>query len=277
MDEKMPAIKLPPNLCYTLALDKPGQDFYHKMTRLLVTSLLLTKWHGKIFVFRNRPRPVLPEGHPIVTEVVLDLLPSDDFHDTVSWKYRVRNQLPLDGFAKVLFVDCDCLALRSINYLMMGSWDIYTAPEPGRIVDYPFNGYLTEAEMQSLHALPGLNSGNFGVRASRYKELMAAWEKIDRSQRLRGTTNQNQHSWNRLILDTALRHRHFARGELQFPFLNGAHYLSYRHAALVHACDRSAEEKLSFLFGLWMDVFGGDRLDEVTKIEPPFPMHNLNL
>jgi len=261
-----PGAELPPNLCYTLALDRPGQDFHRRMTRLLVTSLLLTQWHGKIMVFRNHPRPVLPEGHPAVTEVLLDLLPSEDFHETVSWKYRVKDQLDLTGIAKVLFVDCDCLALRSINHLMLGSWDIYTAPEPGRLTEYPFNGYLTEEEMQSLRALPGLNSGNWGVRASRYKEVMAAWEAIDRSKRLRGTTNQNQHSWNRLILDTPLRHRHFARGELQFPFLHGAHYLSYRRAALVHACDRSAKEKLSLLFGLWMDVFGRDRLEDVTKI-----------
>src|SRR5262249_52551825 len=113
MGERLaPGSELPPNLCYTLALDRPGQDFHRKMTRLLVTSLLLTQWHGRITVFRNMPRPVLPEGHPAVTEVLLNLLPGDDFHDTVSWKYRVRDQLDPGAVAKVLFVDCDCLALR---------------------------------------------------------------------------------------------------------------------------------------------------------------------
>jgi len=201
-----------------------------------------------------------------VAEVRLDVLPDPDFHETVKWKYRVREQLGVRGVGKVLFLDCDCLALRSLNELMIGSWDIYTAPEPGRITEPPFNGYLTGAEMESLRAAPGLNSGTFGVRASRYQEVMAAWEEIDARKPLRGVKNRNQQSWNRLILDTPLRCRHFARGEVQFPFLHRAHYLDYRRAALVHAADRSAEEKLGFLFGLWMDVFGKGRLEQVTRL-----------
>jgi hypothetical protein len=184
----------------------------------------------------------------------------------MSWKYRLRNQLDLAGVGKVLFLDCDCIALRSINHLMIGSWDIYTAPEPGRITESPFNGYLTDVEMESLQSSPGLNAGTFGIRASRFIEVMDTWEKIDATEPLRPFKNRNQHSWNRLVLDTRFRHRPFARGEVQFPFLHRASYSDFRRAALVHAADRSPNEKLSLLFGLWMDAFGSERLDESTAL-----------
>jgi hypothetical protein len=257
---------LPPNLCYTIALDRPGQETHRRLTRLLVTSLLRTGWHGRITVFRNTARPILPEAHPAVTEIVLKAQPSSEWHRTMSWKYRLRDQLDLSGIGKVLYLDCDCLALRSLNQLMLGSWDIYTAPEPGRITEFPFNGYLTDAEMKSLRHAPGLNAGTFGIRASRFREVMATWEKIHGREPRRKFKNRNQHSWNRLILDTPLRHRPFAQGEVQFPFLHRANYLDYRRAALVHAADRSPEEKLAFLFGLWMEVFELKRLEELTSV-----------
>lgn len=255
---------LPPNLCYTIAFDRPGQDAHRRMAKLLVTSLLRTNWHGEIVVFRNGSRPVMPRRHPGVHEEHIDANLDAPWHQVVGWKYRVRNRLHLAGISKVLFLDCDCLALRDINDLMFGSWDIYTAPEPGRIVEQPFHGYLKDTEMADLKDQPGLNSGNFGVRASQFVGVMAEWERIDATPPARPSHHRNQHSWNRLILDTRLRRRNFAPGQVQFPFLHRAVYSDYRRAAIVHAADRSPEEKLSLLYGLWMGVFGHDRFDKVV-------------
>ncbi len=260
-------MNLPPNLCYTIALDQPGEDVHRRMARLLVTSLLRTGWHGRIIVFRNHDRPILPEGHRDVAEIILAVRPEEIWHRTVSWKYRVRDQLDLAGVAKVLFLDCDCLALRSINHLLYGRWDLYTAPEPGRIVEVPFNGYLTEDEMAVLKQQPGLNSGTMGIRAEHFHAVMAEWERLDGIEPRRSSKNRNQHSWNRLVLDTPLRHRHFPNGEVQYPFLHRAVYPDYRRAALVHAADRPPAEKLSLLYGLWMEAFASDRLEEFTASE----------
>ncbi|MDB6151580.1 MAG: hypothetical protein JWL90_33 [Chthoniobacteraceae bacterium] len=258
---------LPRNLCYTIVLDTPGNDVHRQMARLLVTSLLRTRWHGRIVVFRNGARPVLAEGHRDLEEIVLDAQPDAQWWRTMGWKYLLRDQIDLSGIGKVLFLDCDCIALRSINHLMLGSWDIYTAPEPGRVVEFPFNGYLSESELVTCRELHGLNSGTMGVRASRFLEVMAEWERIDALEQLRPSKCRDQHSWNRLILDTSLRHRHFSSGEVQFPFLNNAIYPDYRRAALVHAAGRTSSEKLSLLYGLWMQTFAADRLEEFTSIE----------
>jgi hypothetical protein len=236
------------------------------MARLLVTSLLRTGWHGRIVVFRNHARPVLPEGHPSVTEVVLSDTPEPAWHRIVSWKFRVREQLDLNGIGKVLFVDCDCLALRSINHLMFGSWDIFTAPEPGRIVEFPFNGYLRDDEMTLLQNEPGLNCGTIGIRAEHFQTVMEHWESLHAVEPPSPTKFRDQHSWNRLVLDTCLRHRNFAPGEIQFPFLHRAIYPDYRRAALVHAAsgEHSPTEKLSLLYGLWAEVFGYENFEAFT-------------
>jgi hypothetical protein len=184
----------------------------------------------------------------------------------MAWKFRVRDQLDLSGMDKVLFLDCDCLALRSINHLMTGSWDIYTAPEPGRIIEFPFNGYLTDSEMTKLQNTPGLNAGVIGVRADRFVEVMAEWERINSRLQLRPWHGRDQHAWNRLILDTPLSHRAMDPGEVQFPFLHRAVYPDYRSAGLVHAADRSPQDKLSLLFGLWMEAHGQDQLEACTRI-----------
>ena len=257
---------LPPNLCYTIALDQPGQDVHRRMARLLVTSLLRTGWHGRIVVFRNEGQPVLPEGHADVKEIILDAAPDAVWHRTMSWKYRVRDMLDLTGIGKVLFIDCDCIALQNLDHLMLGNWDIYTAPEPGRIVEFPFNGYLSDDEMVALKTKPGLNAGTVGIKAEHFKTVMAEWERIHAIEPLRPSRCRNQHSWNRLVLDTRLRHRDFAPGEVQFPFLHRAVYADYRKAAIVHAADRSTEEKLSLLYGLWMETFARDKLEQFTSL-----------
>ena len=255
-----------PNLCYTIAIDAPGTDVHRRMARLLVTSLIHTGWNGRIAVFRNQPNPVLPEQHPDVEEYELEIQPGSKWNEILSWKYRLRDRLDLRGIGKVLIVDCDCIALRNINHLMYGGWDIYTSHEPARMVEQPFNGYLTEQEMTSLGDRPGINSGTIGIRAEVFDDVMLEWERLDKLQPIRPSKCRDQHSWNRLILDTRLRHRTFGPGEVQFPFLNGATYRNYRNAALVHAASLESQQKLSLLFGLWMDSFGHGRFEECTAL-----------
>jgi hypothetical protein len=216
-------------------------------------------------VFHNNPTPVLPEGHVNVDEQIIDDTAECSWGGMMHWKYRLRHRLDLTGIGKVLFLDCDIIALRSINHLMLGGWDIYSAPEPGRIVEFPFNGYLTEAEMETCKDQPGLNAGTLGIRASVFMDVMSEWERLDGLEPIRRWIATDQHSWNRLVLDTPLRHRHFGEGEVQFPFIHSCHYLRYRRAGLVHACDRTPEEKFHFLYGLWVDAFGRGEFEKITR------------
>ncbi|MEZ5301897.1 MAG: hypothetical protein R3F11_14805 [Verrucomicrobiales bacterium] len=40
----------------------------------------------------------------------------------------MRDRIAADAFDKVLFLDCDCLALRNIDHLLEGDWDIRFHP-----------------------------------------------------------------------------------------------------------------------------------------------------
>jgi hypothetical protein len=256
---------LPPNLCYTIALDQPGEDVHRRMARLLVASLIRTGWHGRVIIFHNSPQPVLPERHQDVEERRVAAAPDSVWHRTMSWKYRLRDQIDVTGFGKVLFLDCDIIALRDVNHLMMGSWDIYTAPEPGRITEFPFNGYLTDTEMETLQTHPGINAGTIGIRASVFQEVMAEWERLDSVEPLRPSKARDQHSWNRFVLDTRFRCRHFGPREVQFPFLHRAVWPDYSRAALAHAAaDRTPEEKFALLYGLWAAAFGRQEFESLT-------------
>jgi alpha-N-acetylglucosamine transferase len=53
-----------------------------------------------------------------------------------------------EQYDKILFVDCDTLALRNIDHLLEGDWDIRYQPERGKPADgKSINAFLTEEEL----------------------------------------------------------------------------------------------------------------------------------
>ena len=49
-----------------------------------------------------------------------------------SFKYKARHYLDVSGYDKVLFVDCDCVAMRNLDHLLEDDdWDILWQPEVG--------------------------------------------------------------------------------------------------------------------------------------------------
>ena len=185
-----------------------------------------------------------------------DFAGTADQQNAWRYKFRVRHLLDVRGYDKVLFLDADCLVLRNIDHLLEGDWDIGWFPEPGRSVTLPqFHCFLTDAEMKLLKGRQGANSGTLAVRAERYHELMAEWERIDTGQAQRRRECSDQASWNRLLLDTNLRKRRFERGEIQFPLFLHPSYHEWKNAALLHAIGGTTREKMRFLWGAYMQTF----------------------
>src|SRR5688572_25551815 len=127
---------MPRHLFYTLALDHPPGAVGHRdMAKLLVLSLLRTRCSGDIVVFKNSPDPLFMVPRAGVREVLVATDGPEDpleFWDYAQgWKFRVAEQLDVRGYDKVLFLDADCLALRSLDPLLEGDWDIGYYSEPG--------------------------------------------------------------------------------------------------------------------------------------------------
>jgi hypothetical protein len=276
------------NLVYTIAFDSPNSEGYRFLGKMLASSLVRTFFTGDVIVFRNSPHPLFLVERKGLEEVYLETPPmhgQDGAEEAWCWKYRVAELIENpEQYDKILFVDCDSLALRNIDHLLEGDWDIRYQPERGNPANSrKFNAFLTGEEMVSTASRTGVNSGTIAVRGSCFHEVMAAWRDIDESDPLRDTGFRDQASWNALLLrhtreiaqeegrpapleNNNMKHGErdapppwvvepFPLGEVQFPGYLDPHYTSYSRAALTHNILPDTLEKIEFTFGLYMRTF----------------------
>jgi hypothetical protein len=189
MNPLVPSKEAAPNLIYTVAIDAPGSEGSRQLAKFLASSLLRTFFTGDIVVFRNSETPLFLVERAGLHEVQIDAgeLSGDAMaHDAWCWKYRAAELLEVQGYDKVMFLDADCLALRNVDELLAGDWDIRYQPEHGTCAtDGCYNASLTGEEMGQVAAQPGVNSGSLAIRAEIFHEVMRAWRQIDEAPRQR--------------------------------------------------------------------------------------------
>jgi hypothetical protein len=285
------------HLAYTIAFDPPGSPGHRTMAKMLASSLLRTYFGGDIIIFRNSPEPLFRIERKGLDEIYIDtpqLGGLEGAQDAWCWKYRVKEYIDAKKYDKILFLDADCLALRNVDHLLEGEWDIAYQTERGLNIGLPqFSAFLTDNERTGLKR-DGVNSGHLAIRGSIYHDVMTEWQRIDTGPVRKGSGCLDQGSWNRLILDeeTAWRRTygygskdgkattsdrdiamctrnavhdakhnrpwktvHFERGEIQFPMHLDPKVADYRDAALVHCLGGNTRHKLQFMFGLYMSAF----------------------
>ena len=240
-------------------------------------------------VFRNSPMPLFLVERKGLEEVYLETPPmhgQEGAEEAWCWKYRVAELIENpEQYDKILFVDCDTLALRNLDHLLKGNWDIRYQPERGQPADgQSFNAFLTDEEMATAAHRTGANSGTIAVRGSCFHAVMDAWRDIDESDPLRDSGFRDQTSWNTLLLrmtkeegfasppqhpqqpsraalmqglqsPAPWRAEPFPVGEVQFPGYLDPHYTSYSKAALTHNIMPDTLEKIEFTFGLYLRTF----------------------
>lgn len=255
-----------PNLAYTVAFDAAGLTGSRMMAKLLVSSLSRTLFDGDILVFRNFQAPLFAIPRVGVHEIFIETprwnpASQDDtqtcLREALAWRFRARNFIEAEHYDKIIYLDADCVALRNIDHLLEGEWDIACQPEARPITEPMFNGYLSDEEMSHL-SCPGINAGTIAVESSRYQEVMSRWEEIFESPPAQHERFRDQTALNRLLLDTALKVRRFERAEIAFPFVSTPHYVDYRDAALVHLVGETQQRKIDLAFGLFMSAFYND-------------------
>jgi len=201
------------------------------------------------------------------------------------WKYKVSGLIDAtEQFDKILFLDADCLALRNIDHLLDGDWDIRYQPErqrPGN--EWQFNTWFTAEEMAAAAKLEGVNSGTFAVRGAVFHEVMEAWARIDTGTQSPASGLLEQAAWNALLLrnnavgltevspGVALgasrwKAEPFPMGEVQFPGLIDLHPASYTRAAITHNIMPELKEKVAFTFGLYMRTFYTGRMRALLEL-----------
>ncbi len=229
------------------------------MAKLLVLSLLRTRFRGDIVVFKNSPEPLFLVPRAGVSEIEIETHgpDGDDFwHYAQQWKFRARHHLDPTGYDKVVFFDADCLALRDVSALLDGRWDIAYYPEPGSHAgERFFNCFIDDDERGHL-AQPGVNGGVLAVRAELFEKVMARWERIHDGPAPREKFFADQAALTRLIIETRLKKRALGRADLATPFSYDPRAQDYFAATLVHlAGSNNLDEKLRFMFGLYLNTF----------------------
>ena len=272
-----------PNLVYTVAFDAPESETYRFLGKMLASSLVRTYFTGDIVVFRNSPAPLFLVERKGLHEVYLDtpqVVGQAGAEAAWCWKYKAARLIEHpEQYDKILFLDCDCLALRNLDELLEGDWDIRYQPERGtRMEGRKYNAFLTEEEMKLGSRREGVNSGTLAVRGCYFHEVMRRWQEIDEGETQRDSGFRDQASWNALLLREEARElagaqegindacsgpgllpplkiEPFPAGEVQFPGYLDPAYQSYSKAALTHNIWPDTKEKIEFTFGLYMRTF----------------------
>jgi len=267
-----------PHLVYTVAFDAPGSESYRFLAKMLASSLVRTYFPGDVVVFRNSPAPLFQVERKGLHEVYVPMPPMEGqagAERAWCWKYKVAAMIEHpEQYDKILFLDCDSLALRNLDELLEGDWDIRYQPERGQMMDVgKFNAFLTEQELERAGQREGVNSGTIAVRGSHFHEVMRRWQAIDEGELVRDSGFRDQASWNALLLREAergetgapgpagrvalpaLKVEPFPVGEVQFPGYLDPAYQSYSKAALTHNILPDTKEKIEFTFGLYMRTF----------------------
>lgn len=282
------------NLVYTVAFDAPGSQAYRFLAKMLASSLLRTFFTGDILIFRNSAAPLFLVERKGLEEMYLETPPmygQERAEYSWSYKHRVAELIDPELYDKILFLDADCLALRNIDHLLEGDWDIRCQPERGLPMNTGhYNALLTGEEMTQAAQRDGINSGTLAVRAAVFHEVMREWGRLDAQKPLRETGFHDQASWNKLVLNCEMdggagivpagnqgaaemktgpanaggtpapssypwRAEAFPAGEIMFPCFLDPHYATYTKAALTHNLTTDTLEKVEFTFGLYMRTF----------------------
>ena len=251
------------NLLYTLALDYAGTTAHRNLAKLLVSSLLRTRFSGDILVFHNSPAPLFMVAREGVREVVLDV-PAEAFagNDLAGYarsaKHLAAAQIDAEHYAKIMFLDCDAIVLRNIDHLFAGAWELACCTEPGtRIQEDAYSGYLSEKERRALKCA-GINSGTWAVAGARFHEFIRRWRKAESGAPAKLDGFREQSAFNRVVLDWEHAVQVWPHREVALPLCNHSHanFRGYMRAAIIHAAGGDGVEyKLRFLFSTYAATF----------------------
>jgi hypothetical protein len=251
------------NLVYTLALDLDSETGHRNLAKLLVSSLLRTRFSGDILVFHNSPAPLFMVSRQGVREVQLDVAeagenPLEFMGRAQSHKHAVASHIDTTSYDRIMFIDCDAVVMRNIDHLLAEPDELMVFSEPGtRMQTHAYGGYLAEWERMSFDR-EGFNSGTWAVAAPRFGELLARWRAAETRTPADPGCMREQSAFNRVVLDWDASVAVWPHREIALPLCNShaASYHDYTNAAIVHAaCGHDLDLKLRFLFSVFAGAF----------------------
>jgi hypothetical protein len=265
-------------LLFTIVLDPPRCSLIRAQGKLFALSVLRSGFEGDFIIFSNAKVPLFPHGRRGITEIRVPtgrMKGMELAEYACALKFRARDFIERpEQYDRILFTDCDCLALNSLEPLFAYEEEVVWAGEPGRTVLSQWHrGYFTPEELALEPPLAGINAGTFSVKGNRYREVSGAMIELMKAgpvEALVPTDNGgltpvlwgDQPGWNKLAHLGGFSNTGFRPGEVMFPLLHHPDYREHRLAPLVHFCGAGIEMKMRMQFGL----YAGHYLSEAAPL-----------
>ncbi len=288
------------NLLYTIAFDGPGCGGYRAMAKICVSSLLRTFFSGEVIVFRNTAEPLFLVERKGLEEIFVktpDIQGPVAREYTQRWKFQARRYFDPAAYEKVIYLDCDSIALRDVDGLFDGDdWEIRHVVDSGKTlneVSDPAGAWFHEEEIVASPGRPSSNPWLFAIRGNCFDPVMEEWERWDAQVPVGATVRKDISIWNRLLANIG-----------QFPHWSGAgaprgagaaaaamlprceafpgtealelanpglDYAACSQAAVLHCGGGpdgpfDAEERVRALFGMWMRTFQCDATAQLMHL-----------
>lgn len=183
-------------------------------------------------------------------------------------RLRVHHLIDLAAYDRVLYVDCDVLAIRDIGPLLAGL-DTFRYSREFQPMSAPmYSGCLTDAEMEEARWRRGINSGVFGAPAPYLGECLDRWQALlDTRPHAQA---YDQAALNALVLRGLIRARPLPAFSVGYPVLADFAEHFRAQTCLLHYCG-NREKKFSRMAAHFDDLAAGRRTRIFSDEEPPAP------
>jgi glycosyltransferase involved in cell wall biosynthesis len=183
-------------------------------------------------------------------------------------RLRAHHILDLAAYDRVLYVDCDILAVRDVRPLLEGL-DCFRYSREFQPMSAPmYSGCLTDAELADAAWRRGINSGVFGAPGAYLGECLDRWKALlDERPRAQG---YDQPALNALVFRELVRARPLPAFSVGYPVL-ADFALHYRpQTVLLHYCG-NADAKFARMGAHYEDLEAGrtPRVFEAEEERPP--------
>lgn len=215
-----------------------GSPVYRRMTELCIHSLReVGGYSGPILVFTNNG--YMPQGAGIEA---IRIPPGLDLARMQGFKAAAAPAVPAEKYDRILWLDCDMLAVDAVSPLFSGSGEhvrgMVEAPWT-RMSDDACGDCLTPAERRRAGTRWGINTGLLCVPSRSYREYMRLWSEEIEIRRDRLTHWPDQTPFNALVLNRRIPFRAYPRGWIEMPpmyFWKGGRLRVTAATRILHFC-----------------------------------------
>ncbi len=224
-----------PSLIVTTSFDPPHAGAQKQMAKILVSSFLRTFFGGQVLVFRNGT-PLFLVPRVAVTELEVDesALPTTDGDWLGPALFVLAGAIPAAEHDKVLLLPPGAMAVRNVDHLLEGDWDL---------------GF---AKVGGSHGTDQPLGGVYAIRGSCFSAVMARWSELHWAA---APGLRLEEAWFSLLRSGEFKTRAFERGEVMHPVTATPNFLDYREAALLSVNAGSDTARAELMFGLFMRTF----------------------